>query len=334
MKFIPGMSITGIISVDFRISATGFGVVNWNGPMTLRGSDGNSYNNHTLPKVRGYTPFTGDVSENGHQFRKEPINIDFKKNPLYVSQNCLRHHLFRDHAFDLGYAERDHLPQIIASMTGLLRGFVVASISCKRASPVLIEDFVELLCNGNFEQLGQCGSKEKKENKDGTTTSSNTFFSKTTFGNTEYLGWGSISIEDLQFISLDPKFDRAAAIVDEPGGFDIANRVVEFLKSLDDSKNPQATFHLNYVRKGTILNIGEAGILLNQDAISILVEVMLETIRRLVIRQGKGYLTVDTVEVDYNDSHKMMRIKKDANSINSEPVGEYAVYYTAQDLEK
>jgi len=334
VKFIPGMSIKGIVSVDVKIEASGFGVVNWNGPTTLRGSDGTPYNNHTLPKLRGYTSLSGDVSEKGYKYRKEPIDIDFNKTPLYISQNCLRHHLFRDHAFDVGYAEAKHLPQIIASMTGLLRGFVVASISCKRTSPVLIEDFVELLCNGNFEQLGQCGSKEKSENKDGK-LSSNSFFSKTTFGNTKYLGWGSINIEELQFIPLDPKHDRAAMIIDEKliTGDGIADKIVEFLKTIDDSKNPQATFHPNYVRKGTILHIGEAGILLNQDAISILVEVMLETIRRLVIRQGRGYMAVDNITVDYNDSHKIMRIKKDESSINEAPTEDYAIYYTAEEKE-
>lgn len=331
VKFIPGMSIKGIISIDFKIEASGFGVVNWNGPTKLRG-DGKDYNNHTLPKLRGYTPFTGEVTEKGHKWRKEAIDIDFNKTPLYISQNCLRHHLFRDHAFDLGYAESKHLPQIIASMTGLLRGFVVASISCKRTSPVLIEDFVELLCNGNFEQLGQCGSKEKTENKDGK-ASSNTFFSKTTFGNTKYLGYGSINVEELQFIPLDPKHDRAAMILDEKiiTGEGIADKVVEFLKTIDDSKNPEAIFHNNYVRKGTILHIGEAGILLNQDAISILVEVMLESIRRLVIRQGRGYMSVDSVLVDYNDSYQMMRIKKDESLINEEPTDDYAVYYAAEE---
>jgi hypothetical protein len=325
VKFIPGM-----MSIDVKISAEGFGVVNWNGSTTLRGTSGKTVDNHTLPKLRGYTPFNGEVNENGYKYRKEPMDIDFNLTPLYISQNCLRHHLFRDHAHDLTYATEKNLPEIIASVIGLLRGFVMAKISCKRTSPVLMEDFVELLCNGNFEQLGQCGSKEKTANKAGKEVS-NSIFSKTTFGKTEYLGYASISIEELQFISLDPKFDRAAMIVDEKGGLSIADKIVQFIKTIDDTKNPQAIFHKNYVRNGTIFNNGEAGILLNQDAISILVEFMLESIKRLTIRQGKGYMTVTDILVDYNNSGKMMRIKKDENLINQEPVGEYAIYYTAQE---
>jgi len=33
-------------------------------------------------------------------------------------------------------------------------------------------------------------------------------------------------------------------------------------------------------------------------------------VEELNIRQAKGYMYVDNVLVDYNDSHKMMRIKR------------------------
>lgn len=42
------------------------------------------------------------------------------------------------------------------------------------------------------------------------------FFSKTTFGDTKYTSYGSISIEQLQFISLDNKFDRCAMVKKNP----------------------------------------------------------------------------------------------------------------------
>ena len=65
----------------------------------------------------------------------------------------------------------------------------------KRTSPLLLlEDFVDQLGNGNFEQFGQAGVRD-----------SSSFFSKTTFGDTEYISYGSISIEQLEFISLRQK---------------------------------------------------------------------------------------------------------------------------------
>jgi hypothetical protein len=320
--------VTGIKSVDFKIKALGHGVVNWNGPTTLQ-SDGRIIDNHTLPKLRGYTNLTGKESEKGYKLKKDPSDINFKQNPLYISQNCIRHHLFRDEAYDLHYAKDKNLEKIIASMTGLLRGYVVPSSQCKRTSPLLLEDFVDQLGNGNFEQFGRSGSKEKEQTKSGEEKSS-TFFSKTTFGDTEYLSYGSISIEQLQFISLDNKFDRAAMVIKEGQGEEVAQLVQDYIKSLNPEFLPEAKFHENYVRNGTIFEEGENGILLNQDAIQILVEAAIQKIEALSIRQAKSYMYVDNVMVDYNNSTKMMRVKRDPSQIEKQPKSDYAVYFYAK----
>ena len=312
--------ITGIKSVDFKIKALGHGVVNWNGPTSLTGDGGKTVDNHTLPKLRGYTNLTGKVKEDtGYKYKKEATNIDFKKTPLYISQNCIRHHLFRSQAFDVHYANKnkvDNLTRLLASMTGLIRGYVVPSSQNKRTSPLLIEDFVDQLGNGNFEQFGQAGERDNSS-----------FFSKTTFGDTEYTAYGSISIEQLQFISLDKKFDREAMGIKVGQGEDVAQTIQDFIQSINPNIKPTATFHENYVRKGTIFQEGEVGILLNQEAIQILVDATIDLIRELSIRQARSYMYVDDVLIDYNDSQKMMRIKRDENSISMTPLTEFATYF-------
>ena len=313
--------ITGIKSVDFKIKALGHGVVNWNGPTNLAQESGTTVDNHTLPKLRGYTNLSGKVKDTGYKYRKEPTDIDFEKTPLYISQNCIRHHLFRDQAFDIHYAAERSLQGVLASITGLIRGFVVPSSQCKRTSPLLLEDFVDQLGNGNFEQFGQAGERD-----------SSSFFSKTTFGDTKYKSYGSISIEQLQFISLDKKFDRAAMVITEGQGEEVAQAVQDFIQALNPNLSPQAVFHANYVRGGTIFEEGENGILLNNDAVAALVEHTLQMISELSIRQAKSYMYVDSIEVDYNDSHKMMRIKR-GESTNPQPSGEYAVYFYAKEEE-
>jgi len=320
--------VSGIKSVDLKIKALGHGVVNWNGPTTLQ-SDGRIIDNHTLPKLRGYTNLTGKESEKGYKLKKDPSDINFKQNPLYISQNCIRHHLFREQAYDLHYAKDKDLKKVIASMTGLIRGYVVPSSQCKRTSPLLIEDFVDQLGNGNFEQFGRAGSKEKEITKSGEEKSS-TFFSKTTFGDTEYLSYGSISIEQLQFISLDNKFERMAMVINEGEGEEVAQLVQDCIKSLNPKLSPEAIFHENYVRNGTIFEEGENGILFNQDAIRILVETTIQKISELSIRQAKSYMYVDEVLVDYNDSTKMMRIKRDPSQIENQPKSDYAIYFCAK----
>lgn len=323
--------VTGIKSVDFKIIAYGFGVVNWNGPTSLMGDNGTTVDNHSLPKLRGFSNLSGRVKENGYKYRKEASDIDFSKTPLYISQNCIRHHLFREQAYDLHFAKDKNLLDVLASITGLIRGYVVPSSQCKRTSPLLLTDFIDQLGNGNFEQMGRSGSKEKGKDEKGKDVASNSFYSKTTFGDTEYEAYGSISIEQLQFISLDKKFDRAAmANVKESEGEKIAETVQNFIQSLDTTKTPKATFHTNYVRKGTIFQEGEVGILLDNTAIDILVHETLTMLQELVIKQAKGYMCVDTLEVDYNDSHKMMRIKRHPEQANPTPQCNYAVYFEAK----
>ncbi|WII95304.1 type I-Fv CRISPR-associated protein Cas7fv [Moraxella haemolytica] len=311
--------IAGIKSVDFKIQAFGHGVVNWNGPTTLS-SEGRTVDNHTLPKLRGYSNLTGKIKdETGYKYKKEATDIDFKQTPLYISQNCIRHHLFREQAYDLHFANDKGLDKVLASLTGLIRGYVVPASQCKRTSPLLLEDFVDILGNGNFEQFGQAGERD-----------SSSFFSKTTFGDTEYIAYGSISIEQLQFISLDNKFDRCAMIIKDNQGEQIAKQIQDFIQSLDNTRTPKATFHANYVRKGTIYEQGEVGILLDDVAIDILIDTTLNLIRDLAIRQAKGYMYVDNIEVDYNDSNKMMRIKRSPNEVKPEQSGHYAVYFEAK----
>lgn len=322
--------VTGIKSVDFKITAYGHGVVNWNGPTTLS-SEGRTVDNHTLPKLRGFTNLTGKVKEEtGYKYKKEATDINFKETPLYISQNCIRHHLFRDQAFDLHFAGEKSLEKVLASITGLIRGYVVPASQCKRTSPLLIEDFVDQLGNGNFEQMGRSGTKEKEKNKKGE-ESSNSFFSKTTFGDTKYISYGSISIEQLQFISLDQKFDRCAMIIKDNQGEAVAQSVQDFIKALNPTRDPKAIFHANYVRKGTIYEESEVGILLDQEAIATLIETALDMIENLAIRQAKGYMYVDSIDVDYNDSNKMMRIKRSPENAETEPQGDYAVYFEAKD---
>ncbi len=137
-------------------------------------------------------------------------------------------------------------------------------------------------------------------------------------------------IEQLQFISLDKKFDRAAMITNESEGEKIAQAVQDFIQSLDTSRHPKAVFHLNYVRKGTIFEEGEVGILLDNIAIDILVKETLRMITELSIRQAKGYMYIDHVNVDYNDSTKMMRIKRNPESISEIAESDYAVYFYAK----
>ena len=62
--------INGIKSVDFKVEASGFGVVNWNGNMSVYSSEaGITVSNHRVPKLKNFDIFK----------RKEFINKDNEK---------------------------------------------------------------------------------------------------------------------------------------------------------------------------------------------------------------------------------------------------------------
>ncbi len=52
-------------------------------------------------------------------------------------------------------------------------------------------------------------------------------------------------------------------------------------------------------------------------------------IRMLIIKQAKAYVCWMNL-VDYNDSHKMMRIKRSARDTSETPESDYAVYFYAK----
>ena len=330
--------IEGIKSVDFKIVAKGHGVVNWNGPtnLMLEGERGMTANNHTMPKLRGYSNLSGKVKEDtGYKYRKEASDIDFSKTPLYISANAVRFHMFKDDGLiDINKDEvKENVDKLLCSLTGLVRGYVIAGKEYKRTSALLLEDLVDQLGNGNFEQMTKAGSKEKQKTKKGD-EASNSLFSKTTFGDTLYEGYGSISIEQLQFIPVSDDFSRnAIKLNNDKDGENLALKITDFLKQLNPEKSPLATYNKNYVRRGSIYNYGEAGILLNNDAIDTLVNKTIELIENLIIRQGRGYMYVDSLEVDYNDSSSaknMMRIKTGSGENNPSKQGTYAVYFEAR----
>jgi len=335
-------SVTGIKSVDFKIKAVGHGVVNWNGSTKVKmwdvkNSKYRDVDNHNMPKLRGYSNIKGKWDDGNPQY-KQANEVDFEKTPLYISNNCIRHHLFKAQSFDLLDSNIDNIvknpDKLLCSLTGLVRGYVVTSKEWKKTSALLLTDFVEQLGNGNFEQMGRSGPKKENESK---SDKDNTIFSKTTFGDTEYVAYASISIEQLQFIPLNNNLGRQAMYLNEDTdeGVELAQKLTEFLHAFEGCSNAaEAVYHKNYVRVGSIYHYGEAGILLNDEAINILVQQTKSLLENLTIRQAKGYMYVDQVEVDYNDGSSgrdMMRLKSGNSSPNPDKKSKYAIYFKEVD---
>ncbi|WP_434353402.1 type I-Fv CRISPR-associated protein Cas7fv [Psychrobacter sp. HD31] len=331
--------VTGIKSVDFKITAYGHGVVNWNGSTelnTLIDGKWKKTNNHNMPKLRGYTNKKQIENDKGETFEvlKEASEVDFDETPLYISQNCIRYHLFKEEVIDWQHPKiHENVDAVLCSMTGLLRGYVIPKNENKRTSPLLLTDFTEKDKKGNFEQMGRSGNKEKQKTKSGG-EASNSLFSKTTFGDTKYEAYGSINIEQLQFISLSNANGQEAMIITtDKEGKELATKLESYIKSLEFAKGEiKAEYHKNWKRKGTIFAEGQKGILLNGNAINALVQQMISMIENLGFNQAKGFMYVENVEVDYNDFSNpkdMFRIKTGNHQTNTTKTEDedYAIYF-------
>lgn len=310
-----------IKSVDFKIEAKGAGVVNWNGSFKLYNKIANqAVNNHQLPKMRNVDPMRLTNIDGSTNLQNNNL-LDQAK--LIVSQNCFRHFLFKNETMNLQSVNANNVLDVLCSLLGLVRGYVIADeeikLSLKRKSCLLLEDLVDENAILKYEQFANSGER-----------SSTSIYSKTNVDETSYIGYGSIVIEDLQFIVLEDSFGRSAYknIITEEDGLDVASKLNEYLKTLDfeGNRNPKAVFAKNYVRIGSIMKTGEAGILLNDDAIDLIVKEILERIEQTFIQQSKGYLSVTNLLVDYNNG-KAMRIKEREDSIQQVKNENYAIYY-------
>lgn len=314
--------ITGVKSVDFKVTAIGHGVVNWQGSISgVYSNQAEDFvNNHLFPKTRGL-----DI------MRLTKLNSpDLANAKLIVSQNCIKHHLFKPENFGLNEVTPQNVLQVLPSFLGIVRGYVIADkltkLSVKRKSPLLMTDFIDTAAVLEYEQFANAGVRNDKS-----------IYSKTNVGDTSYIGHGSINIEDLQFIALEDTHNRSAYrdIVSIAEGEKVAQLITDYLKTLDfeGALNPKAEFKTNYVRIGGLVKQGEAGVLINEDGLNLLVQECLSRIQNLYIRQSDGHLKVTEVLVDYNED-SAMRIKKDIQLISSKKQNTYAVYYENVEVSK
>lgn len=308
-----------IKSIDFKIEAKGSGIVNWNGSFNLYSETAKSYvNNHQLPKMRNVDPM-----------RLKSLNDkELEKAKLIVSQNCFRHEIFKNETMNLQNVNANNVLDVLTSILGLVRGYVIADeeikLSLKRKSCLLLEDLVDNQTVLKYEQFSNSGERN-----------STSIYSKTNADETFYIGYGSIVVEDLQFIVLEDSFGRSAYknIITEEDGKYVEEKLNEYLKTLDfdGNKNPQATFAKNYIRIGSIMKTGEAGILLNDDAIDLIIKEILNRIENVFLKQSKGYLAVTKLLIDYNNGTPM-RIKNREDIIQQYKNENYAIYYYESEM--
>jgi hypothetical protein len=253
---------------------------------------------------------------------------DIAKAKLIVSAECLRNQLFKDVSFGLRQVTVDNVAEVLASLHGLVRGYLITKTGpFARKSCLYVTDFECAQPELSFNQ----GTNSKVRGTADENTSIYSYFK--TGKDLHYTGKASLSIEDLQFIPMENSLGRSAYDhqVTLETGQAVAAKITQFLGDLAPvGLVPQARFVKKAVRLGAVSKVGDAGILLNDDAIRVVVEQVRELIDTLCIRQGKGYLQVTDVRVDYNNGGRVFRSESDPVVADAQGVGPFALYYAEE----
>lgn len=326
-------AVQGIRSIDFLITATGEGVVNNNGNATVfNPGAGQTVNNHQFPKLRGVDPtrrlvgatLGAEGTPGQRYFSLGDASLDDAR--LVVSAETVRHHLFRNASFGITHVTPKNIKDVLASLHGLMRGYLMTgdSLSIARPSPLFL---TALECEKPGLYFNQ-GSRSFAKDE-------NSLFSY--FGTAKdllYEGMGSISVEGLRFIPLENSLLRSAYMptITVAEGKELATGVTRFLHDLagGDGSKAAAEFVEYATRIGSLsIAQGEAGLLLNDEALDLLIDETLAMLRDLYIRQGKGYVRVTDLKVDFNDSARVLRLHEDPTTpLSSRNGTPYLPYYT------
>ena len=215
---------------------------------------------------------------------------------IKVSSACLRHSLFEaDQPFHnpgIMHAPKALL-RLIASVAGLLRGYMFESKGCvgiKRKSPLLVTDAEQVNDTVSTFDIGaQCAPKVEKEDAD--EASGLTMHYKEAICEVVYEFDFAIDLNLLQFISLDNRYDRLAV---DP------NYLEDYRACLTRTLGSQAPDKKWYMYKTATNGLPEEGILLTREQVVVLVQEVFQRLLGLCIqRGGGGYARVESVQVKH-----------------------------------
>ena len=250
---------------------------------------------------------------------------------LIVSAECVRSQLFKDVSFGLRQVTAENVADVLASLHGLVRGYLITAggRNFARKSCLYVTDFECAKPDLAFNQ----GTNSKARGTAQEDTSIYSYFK--TGKDLQYTGKATLSIEDLQFIPMENSLGRSAFDhqVTVETGTAVAAKITQFLSDIAASGlTPQARFVKKAVRIGAVSKVGDAGIVLNDDAIRVVVGQISELIQGLCIRQGKGYLQVTDVTVDFNSGNRVFRSEATPTIADGQGLGPFAVYYTEESM--
>ncbi len=240
-------------------------------------------------------------------------NVSFSKKVYYlnpdgtysyktkVSADALRHAIFiKEQRFQNPTIQQ--IPETFYAALGnpalITRGYLFPGedITLKRKSPLTITDAIEIGDKWSVipdETKSRSGAKGA--NEDGKSDTS--FYKKNNIGEKEYIANGYIDMQEMQFLSADPSYDRMGVDVD--GG---AKETI-YLDALNRNLPTQGKKFGYYYMSNSITQDAwaERGILLSKDDVDFLVKYILKKILDIAIHRATGEFEIKKLEVSFDN---------------------------------
>lgn len=270
-------------SILISLTLEGEGLVNYEG------------SSQSQKKLLKDNPALEYGKDNNFSYAKKNFYKDAAGKMTYkpkISSDCLRNSIFKSALpFQtpnmLSKGSEELLYAYITSPSALMRGYCFAAengATIKRKSPFTLTA-AESNNLTHLEVMARSGDRN-----------STSFFYKETSGEITYEARGIIDLHELQFISCDSLFDRAAF------SQDLSTKFLQNLKSyLPSFQLPKVTedgyVSASYAIKTAAAKIPEVGVLLGNEEVNTITKELLKNILNIQINRATAYVKTSSLKI-------------------------------------
>lgn len=270
-------TISNVKAIRFQVLFNGDGCVNYDA-----GEQKSTLSRFDLYAKSAY---------NNQMFAKKEFGYDINGEMGFkykVSSECLRHNIFRKSMpFVTSLANTN--PELLAKLHSqpdyILRGYMATrgedKTALKRKSPLTITDAVEYSDYwrkfADFDFHSNAGDKGEKNDEKGNTS----IYKIENVGKLMYIADANLDVEELQFISCDPIYDRQAFDNEIKGKKEnpylegLAKSMVDFTPEVKEYALDNDTLQMANEKDQR----GEFGVRLNQESVNMLIHRMFDLVR-------------------------------------------------------
>lgn len=270
--------------LNFELHLEGNGIVNFD-------SKDQKYLWNRESKEGNKNDFTSKDNNNMYAkkvfFRDENGKLDYK---IKISSDAVRNAIFKGDAIATNPSIMHHkslLNSFIGSTMGLTRGYMFAGDETyKRKSPLTVGSAIQ--SNSAISYMEFHSRSGAKKVGDDSNKSDTSIFNKETVGDITYKSKGFINLQELQFLSCDPIYDRCSFNSDDYG----------ILKTVLSNTLPNFDNELGYYTLSTsAINVSEYGVKFNNEQTLYLIKELLKRIININIPKATAYAKFESLKI-------------------------------------